>query len=336
MTLRLGPFSAQVERRGAVATLALLALALVLAVAGLCRGQDWDSPVEVLTALAGQGDAVLVVREWRMPRVAAALVFGAALGLAGAVFQNLTRNPLGSPDVIGLDAGSYTGALVALTLLSGTPAQLALSSTAGGLLTAAVVYVLALDSGLNGLRLVVIGIGVNAVLTALNSWIVLRSELDVAIAATSWHAGSLNGLGWDDVRLSFLSIAALALLLAVCSQATRQAALGDELAVTTGVRLPRLRLLSVMAGVGCTAAVTAVAGPVIFVALAAPQIGRRLAGASGVPLLPAALTGAVLLLAADLVAQTVLAPVVLPVGVVTTALGGCYLLWLLYKEVTRS
>nr|WP_234348108.1 iron chelate uptake ABC transporter family permease subunit [Streptomyces specialis] len=333
--LRLGRCSARFERRTAVVTCALLAAAAALALAALCRGDSWDHPADVLRALAGRGDSVLVVREWRLPRVTAALVFGAALGLAGAVFQNLTRNPLGSPDVIGLDAGSYTGALIALTVLAGTPAQLATVSATGGLLTAVVVYLLSLDAGFDGLRLVVIGIGVNAVLTALNSWIVLRADLDVAIAATGWNAGSLNGVDWRDVKLSFLAIGGLALLLAVLAHATRQAALGDELAVTTGVRLRRLRLLSVLAGVGCTAAVTAVAGPVVFVALAAPQIGRRLAGASGVPLLPAALTGGVLLLAADLLAQTVLAPVVLPVGVVTTALGGCYLLWLLYKEVAR-
>lgn len=333
--LRLGRCSARAERRTVAVACVLLTLALALALAALCRGDSWDHPADVLRALAGRGDSVLVVREWRLPRVTAALVFGAALGLAGAVFQNLTRNPLGSPDVIGLDAGSYTGALCALTLLSGTPAQLAMASTAGGLLTAAVVYFLSLDTGLNGLRLIVIGIGINAILTALNSWIVLRAELDVAIAATGWNAGSLNGVDWHDVRLSSFAIGILAVLLAVLSHATRQAAFGDEAAITTGVGLSRLRLLSVLAGVGCTAAVTAVAGPVVFVALAAPQIGRRLTGASGVTLLPAALTGAVLLLAADLLAQTVLAPVVLPVGVVTTALGGCYLLWLLYKEVTR-
>ncbi|WP_129843739.1 iron chelate uptake ABC transporter family permease subunit [Streptomyces sp. RFCAC02] len=324
------------ERRTVVAALVLLVLAAALALTALCRGDSWDSPADVLQALAGRGDSVLVVREWRLPRVTAALVFGAALGLAGAVFQNLTRNPLGSPDVIGLDAGSYTGALVALTVLAGTPAQLTGLSAAGGLLTAAVVYVLSLETGFNGLRLVVTGIGVNAVLTALNSWIVLRAELDVAIAATGWNAGSLNGLDWQDVQVPFAAIGVLALLLAVLSHATRQAALGDELAVTTGVRLRTLRLLSVLAGVGCTAAVTAVAGPVVFIALAAPQIGRRLTGASGVTLLPAAMTGAVLLLAADLIAQVLLAPVILPVGVVTTALGGCYLLWLLHKEVTRS
>ena len=100
-------------------------VAAALALVALGHGQDWASPGEVITALAGDGDSAFVIREWRLPRVAAALVFGAALGLAGAVFQNLTRNALGSPDVIGLDAGAYTGALVAMTVLNGTAGQLA-------------------------------------------------------------------------------------------------------------------------------------------------------------------------------------------------------------------
>jgi iron complex transport system permease protein len=333
VVLRAGPFSAQIERRLLVSSLVLAAVTLVLAVAALCRGDSWDSPGEVLAGLAGYGDSVLVVREWRLPRVAAALVFGAALGAAGAIFQNLTRNALGSPDVIGLDAGAYTGVLVAITVFGGTAAGLAVGSLAGGLLAAAAVYTLSLRQGLSGIRLIVIGIAANAMLTAVNSWIVLRAELDVAIAATGWSAGSLNGLDWNELRLPFLIIGALALLLALLSRAMHQAALGDEVAAASGVRLGRFRLLIVVAGVGCTAAVTSAAGPIVFVALAAPQIGRRLAGAAGVPALPAALTGALLLLTADLAAQTVLAPVQLPVGVVTTAIGGTYLIWLLIREM---
>lgn len=324
------------ETRTAVVTLTLVVLALALGVAGLCRGDTWDTPADALAGLFGHGESALVVQEWRLPRVTAALVFGAALGLAGAIFQNLTRNALGSPDVIGLDAGAYTGALFALTVLGGTAGQLALSSVVGGLCAAAAIYVLSLKSGLSGLRLIVIGIAMNAMLTALNSWIILRVELDVAITATGWNAGSLNGLDWADVTLPFLIIGALALLLVALAHPMHQAALGDDLALTSGVNLGRYRLLIVFVGVVCTATVTAVAGPIVFVALAAPQIGRRIAGAAGVPLLPAALTGAVLLIAADITAQTLLAPVALPVGVVTTAIGGCYLIWLLVKDLRKS
>ncbi|MFF0742768.1 FecCD family ABC transporter permease [Streptomyces sp. NPDC004111] len=308
---------------------------LGLGLLGLCYGATWSSPGRVFAVLTGAERSV-VISEWRLARVLAALVLGAALGVAGALFQNLTRNPMGSPDVIGLDAGAYTGALVALTVFSGTSAQLAVGSVLGGLLVAAAIYFLAYDRGFSGLRLVVIGIALNAMMTAVNSWIVLRADLEVAIAAVGWSAGSLNGIGWGDLGIPFAVIAVLLALMATRAHAMHQAALGDAVAVTTGVRLDRLRLLMVLVGVGCTATVTAVAGPIAFIALAAPQIGRRLAGAAGVPLLPAALTGSVLLLGADLIAQMLLAPVALPVGVVSTAIGGCYLIWLLTKEVRRT
>ncbi|MDF5758366.1 iron chelate uptake ABC transporter family permease subunit [Spongiactinospora sp. TRM90649] len=333
LVLRAGPFSAAVEVRTAVTSAALLAAALALGLAGLSHGPTWATPGEIAEAMAGRGDAVVVITQWRLPRVAAALVFGAALGLAGAFFQNLTRNPLGSPDVIGLDAGAYTGALIVITVLGGTAAQLAAGSVLGGLLAAAVVYALSLHRRSGGLRLIVIGIAVNAILTALNSWIVLRSELEVAIAATGWSAGSLNGVDWEDLLPAFAVIGVLMAATPALAHTVRQAALGDEPAITSGVALGRLRLLLVLAGVGCTATVTAVAGPIVFIALAAPQIGRRLVAAPGIPLLPAALTGAVLLQSADLGAQLLFAPIALPVGVVTTVIGGCYLIWLLYREV---
>lgn len=326
---------ARTERRTVVLVVVMVALMLGLGLLGLCYGASWSSPGRVFAVLTGSEHSV-VIRDWRLPRVLAGLVFGAALGVAGAIFQNLTRNPMGSPDVIGLDAGAYTGALVAITVLSGTSAQLAGGSVLGGLAVAAAIYLLSLKHGFSGLRLVVIGIAVNAMVTAINSWIVLRAELEVAIAAVGWSAGSLNGVGWDDLGIPFTVIAVLLALMTSRAHAMHQASLGDAIAVTTGVGLDRLRLLMVLVGVGCTATVTAVAGPIAFIALAAPQIGRRLAGAAGVPLLPAALTGSVLLLGADLIAQMLLAPVALPVGVVSTAIGGCYLIWLLTKEVRRA
>lgn len=329
------PRGPRIERRTVVLIAALVPLMLGLGLLGLCYGASWSSPGKVFAVLTGTDHSV-VIRDWRLPRVLAGLVFGAALGVAGALFQNLTRNPMGSPDVIGLDAGAYTGALVALTVLSGTSAQLAAGSVLGGLLVAAAIYLLSYRQGFSGMRLVVIGIAVNAMVTAVNSWIVLRADLEVAIAAVGWSAGSLNGVGWEDLGIPFTVIAVLLALMTVRAHAMHQASLGDAVAVTTGVALDRLRVLMVLVGVGCTATVTAVAGPIAFIALAAPQIGRRLAGAAGVPLLPAALTGAVLLLGADLIAQMLLAPVALPVGVVSTAIGGCYLIWLLTKEVRRA
>ncbi len=336
MTLRLTRGRVlHVDARTLVVCTALSVLTLLTAAAALCLGNGWDHPADVWAALHGEGPVRVSVTQWRMPRVLAALVFGVALGLAGAIFQNLTRNPLGAPEIIGLDAGAWTGVLLVYTLSTAHEATLTSAAFAGGLAAAGFVYLLSSGSGFSGLRLVVIGIGVQAVLTAVNSWIVLRADLDVAISASVWQAGSLNGLDWVDVDTPITVVVVLSALLVLLARPMHQAALGDQVALTTGVRLGPVRLGLALVGVGLSATVTAVAGPIVFIALAAPQIGRRLAGAAGVPLLPAACTGALLLVASDLLAQWVLAPTTLPVGVVTTGIGGLYLLWLLSKEIRR-
>lgn len=331
------------EHRSVVVCGVLALVALVLGFGGLCYGDGWSTPGDVVAALDGDGTIDFQVTHWRLPRATAALLFGAALGLSGAIFQNLTRNPLGTPDVIGLDQGAFTGVLLMITFGQtastvtgvglGGGAGLALAALAGGILAAALIYLLAAGPGYSGLRLIVMGIAINAILGAANSFIILRADLDVAIAATAWSAGSINGTGWSDLAVPALVIIALGLLLAGMARPMHQLALGDDVAVASGVGLVTLRLGLAGVGVALTAVVTAAAGPIIFVALAAPQIGRRLAGSAGVTLAPAALTGAVLLAAADLTAQAAFAPVMLPVGVVTSAFGGIYLLWLLLREV---
>ncbi len=325
----------RLDMRTTLVCLALALLASAIGVVSLGYGGGWDRPEDVLAALRGEGPIHVSVTQWRMPRIVAALVFGAALGLAGAIFQNLTRNPLGAPDIIGLDAGAYTGVLLAFTLTVSTEGTITAAAIGGGLVAALVVYLLSSGAGFSGLRLVVIGIGIQAMLTAVNSWIILRSELDVAISASVWQAGSLNGLDWVDIDGPVTLIVVLVALLALLSRPIHQAALGDELAITSGVNLARLRLLLVVVGVGLSATVTAIAGPIVFIALSAPQIGRRLTASAGVPLVPAALVGALLLSGSDLLAQCLLAPTMLPVGVVTTGVGGLYLLWLLMKEIRR-
>ncbi|MFS3126849.1 FecCD family ABC transporter permease [Nocardioides sp. Bht2] len=326
--------SVLVERRSVLISVLLAALVVLTGFAGLCFGNGWDRPADVWSALSGGGPIQISVTQWRMPRVVAAVVFGAGLGAAGAIFQNLTRNPLGSPDVIGLDAGAYTGVLVAMTVIGVTgEGAVMVGALIGGLSAALLIQLFAWGRSFSGLRLIVIGIAVGAVLAAVNSWLVLRAELDVAIAATFWNAGSLAGLDWVDIDTPVSLILVLLAALVVVARPMHQLAFGDDLARTTGVSMRPVQILLVGIGVTLTATVTSVAGPIVFIALAAPQIGRRLVGVAGVPLLPAALTGALLLCGSDLVAQWIFAPVALPVGVVTTAVGGAYLLWLLVKEV---
>ncbi|MDC9826503.1 iron chelate uptake ABC transporter family permease subunit [Devosia sp. ZB163] len=330
-------FSQRLDLRTLTICGVLLVLAVAVAVLTLASG-EYQIPVDqVIGALFGQASAKLhmVVVEWRLPRTLLALIMGAALGVSGAIFQSLTRNPLGSPDVIGFNAGAYTGALVIITMTGGGFVAVAGGALAGGILTALAVYLLAWRGGVQGFRLIIVGIGVSAMLTSLNTWMLMRAQLEVAMAAATWGAGSLNGLGLD--RLLQVSVI-LALLLPcalILSRPMHQLEMGDDAARALGVNAEGTRLGLTVVGVALTATVTAAAGPIMFVALSAPQIARRLSGSAGVALLPSACMGALLLAAADFLAQRAFAPTQLPVGIVTVCIGGLYFACLLMREARR-
>lgn len=330
--------SVRVSVRAAVSTTALVLLALAVAVVALGLG-DYAVPVgDVLRALVGAADgpAHTVVVDWRLPRVLLALLLGASLGTSGAIFQSLTRNPLGSPDVIGFASGSYTGALVAMLVVGGGYAATAAGSLLGGLATAAVVYLLAYRDGVQGFRLIVVGIGVSAVLGSVNTWLILKADLALAMMAAVWGAGSLNALGWPQVGPTLAALAVLVPALVLLGRRAALLELGDDTAHALGLAPERTRLALVVTGVALTALVTAVAGPIAFVALAAPQLARRITRGSGVGLLPSAAMGALLLIVSDVLAQRAFAPTQLPVGVVTVSIGGAYLIWLLVREARRQ
>lgn len=334
-TVRLssGRLSLRLDARMLAVLLVLLALIACLAALSLLSGTYPIALVDVLKALAGKGEDMvrMIVVEWRLPRVALAVLLGAALGTSGAIFQSLTRNPLGSPDIIGFSAGSYTGALMVMLLFSGGTFQTALGALAGGIVTAIAVYLLAWRQGVQGFRLIIVGIGVAAMLSALNAWMIREADLPVAMAAAIWGAGSLNGLGIEQLFPVVLVLSILLPLTLLLQRPMRQLELGDDVARAAGVDAGRMRGLMMLVGVALTALVTATAGPVSFIALCAPQIARRMTRSAGVALLPSALTGGLLLLAADWVAQHALGPQ-LPVGVMTVSIGGIYFLFLLLRE----
>ncbi|SEC03872.1 FecCD family ABC transporter permease [Arthrobacter woluwensis] len=338
MVLRAGPYSRRITLRtvlvmGVLA--ALIPVSLVLALTLGPGGVPLGSVFYALTPDAATADRL--VFEWRAARALGAVLFGVSLGISGAIFQTLTRNPLGSPDIIGLNAGAYTG-VVGVILLGGSGfAATAAGALGGGLLAAACVYLLAFRQGIHGFRLIIVGIAVGAILSALTSWFSVKADLDVALRAAIWGAGSLFGLTWEPLGAA---AAAALLLLAALVPAARmlpQFALGDEAAASLGLRVERAKALLVLLGVGFTALVTAVAGPISFIALAAPQIARRLVGGGdGAGLAASGLVGGVLLAGADLAAQYLLPGIKLPVGAITVVIGGGYLLWLLFRESGRS
>ncbi|MCW5713086.1 MAG: iron-enterobactin ABC transporter permease [Bauldia sp.] len=332
-----GRFAQRIEIRTVVVCGILLALAFVVAVVTLMSGEYRLSPGQVLQALFSEAPArvEMVVVEWRLPRTLMAIILGAALGISGAIFQSITRNPLGSPDVIGFDAGSYTGALLVLLVIQGGYYEVASGALLGGIVTALAVYLLAWRRGVQGFRLIIVGIGVAAMLNAVNLWLILKTDLQLAMAASIWAAGTLNGAGFEKLVPAAIVITTLFLLAAPLSRPMRQLEMGDDAAGALGIRAERSRLALVVVGVAFTATVTAAAGPISFVALAAPQIARRLTRSAGVALLPSACLGALLLVLADYVAQRAFAPTQLPVGIVTVSIGGLYFTWLLVREARR-
>jgi iron complex transport system permease protein len=326
----------RIDLHSMIVCVALAVVVFGVALLALATGSYQLSIGQVASALTGGETGLVheVVVEWRLPRVAATVVFGAALGVSGAMFQSLTRNPLASPDVIGFASGSYTGALIVMILIDGSYLQVAGGALLGGIASAMLVYVLAWRGGVQGFRLIIVGIGASAMLASLNTWMMLRAKLEVAMSAAAWGAGSLNGVSWDQVAVGGAFIAVLLVLAGMLSRPMRQLELGDDTAASQGVRIAAARLGLIVVGLALTATVTAASGPIAFIALAAPQIARRLARTAGITLAPAAFVGALLLGAADFVAQHV-APTPLPVGLITVMIGGGYLGWLLFIEARR-
>lgn len=338
LVLRAGPLSLRTTTRMLAVCGALIAVTFVIAVWAMTIGSYALTPGEVVDALLGRADGPVrkIVLEWRAPRVVAAVLFGAALGISGSIFQSLTRNPLGSPDVIGFSTGSYTG--VVLMMLTGATGYVAYATGAliGGVITATIVYLLAFRRGMQGFRLIIIGIAMGALLGSLNTWFSTRADVDLALRAAVWGAGSLAAVDWTMLGLAAIAIALVLACAPFAQRRMRRLELGDDAAAMLGVPVERTKGVLMLLGVAAIAAVTAAAGPITFVALAAPQIGQRLTdrGAS-VDLAGSALTGSLLLLAADLIAQHAVPGVTLPTGAVTICIGGLYLLVLLIRESRR-
>ncbi|MEP9382735.1 FecCD family ABC transporter permease [Nocardioides cheoyonin] len=336
--LRAGGRSVRFRRRTGVVLVLTLVAVVVLGVVGLMLG-DYDiSAREVLAALSGGGDdpvATYFVTELRLPRVVTAIVVGAALGISGSLFQNVTGNPLGSPDIIGFTTGAATGALVQIIVLGGDSDAVAVGAVVGGIGTAVLVHLLTRPHGLTGQRLVLVGIGVGATLAAVNTLLVVRASLVAAQTAAQWLAGSLSAVLWPRATVVTVAIAVLTLAALLLARPLQLLALGDDTARAVGVPAQRVRTAAVAVGVGLVSVATATTGPIAFVALAAPQVSRRLAGSPTPGVAGPAATGAALVLGADLIGQHLLAPTQLAVGVVTGALGGVYLIGLLALEWRR-
>ncbi len=327
----------RISRRSVAVVSSLAALTVGMLLISVSTGTYALSLGEVIGGILGTADegTVLVVREWRLPRALLAALFGLALGMSGAIFQSLTRNPLGSPDVIGFASGSYTGALSVILLTGGGYFAVATGALAGGVVTAFIVFALAYRRGVQGFRLIIVGIGVSAMLAAFNTYLMLKATTGEQLTAAVWGSGSLNGLTNGTLGPALIVYVVLLVPALALSPALRVLELGDDAAGSLGSGPNGVRLAAVVVGVALVALVTASAGPIAFIALVAPQIARRLTRADGVGTVAAGMTGALLLVISDFLGQRLFAPMQLPVGIITVSVGGLYFVWLLVRETRR-
>lgn len=353
MTVRFGPLSFLFDVRSALITLLLAMLSVLLFAVTLSRG---DVPLGVGDVLAivfgceGHPADRLVVLEWRMPRALAGAAVGIALGLSGALTQTLTRNSLASPDILGVTVGG-SAAAVTVIVLGGTAgagsgilgdmlgwlssAGIPAVALCGALLTAALIWVISSRVHMDPFRLVLTGIIISALLGAYINFLLTTARIQDVAKAQFWLSGSLGLVTWERV-LPVLVVAALALPLTLwAAHVLRPLSLGPAMAATLGTRVGLAQCALLLFAVVLAACAVSAAGPIGFIAFVAPQLALRLTGRSTPPLLASGLMGAVLLQCADLVARFLLGPTV-SVGLVTSALGGAFLIYVLVRTARRS
>lgn len=311
----------------AVAIVVVLAMFVCLGTGPLPVG-----PLEVVRTVLGRStENDFAIMDVGLPRVLLAVLCGMVMGVGGALMQAHTRNPLGTPDVIGFLYGASAGAVIALVPLHlrGTP--VAVAAVLGGLITAVLVYLFAGGAHGAGYRLIVVGIAMTALLTGLTSYLISRADIGAGIDAERWLSGSLNDAGWPDVVL----MAVTAVVVLVAGVRLRRPLvvldLGDDAAVGLGVNMFSVQLQVVAIAVLSSGAVVYAIGPVAFVGLVAPQLAIRLLRQPGPLVMTSALLGGLLLLLSDLLAQRALPATPVPVGIATGIVGGIYLAWLLTR-----
>ncbi|GLH62229.1 iron ABC transporter permease [Parageobacillus sp. G301] len=343
ISLRIGKsISFLVDKKAITISLILLAVSVVIFLVSTGSGEMYISPLEIAKTLFGNGSDMneVVIYTFRLPRILVALLAGMLLAVAGAILQGMIRNPLASPDVLGITGGAAAAVVTFLTLFSDENHSLTISihwlpfaAFLGATITALLVYVLSWKNGMAPLRLVLIGVGISALMQACTTLLMITGPIYRASQANVWITGSVYGASWKHVTL--LAPWAL-ILLAISFLSVRKMniqELGDELAIGAGVSLQKQRFFLLLLSTALTGGAVAFAGGIGFVGLMAPHMARRLVGSSFGALLPAsALLGAIFVMAADLAGRMLFAPMEIPAGVFTAAVGAPYFIYLLYKS----
>ncbi|WP_222192667.1 FecCD family ABC transporter permease [Modestobacter italicus] len=318
-------------RRRLVTTLLALAVLVAFAVT-LMVGRTFYPPGDVLRVVLGSDvpGASFTVGTLRLPRAVLAVTAGLSFGLAGVTFQTMLRNPLASPDVIGITSGASAAAAFAIVVLGWSGTAVSVTAIVSALGVALLIYSLAFKDGVAGTRLVLIGIGVAAMGKSVTSYVLSKAGAWDFAEALRWLTGSLNGSTWEATVPALLALLVLGPVLLRQTRALSALQLGDDTASALGVRVERTRIIAIIAAVGLLAFATAACGPIAFVSFLAGPIAARLVGPNGSLLVPAALVGALLVLVADLCGQFAFGTR-FPVGVVTGVLGAPYLIYLIVR-----
>lgn len=320
------------HRRHAVATIVLGILLFALFAASLMIGNTFYTPDEVLRVIFGETvpGASFTVGDLRLPRSILAVLTGIGFGIAGVTFQTLLRNPLASPDIIGISNGASAAAVFGIIVLSVNGPVVSMLALAGAVVTAVAIYLLSIKGGFAGTRLILIGIGVSMMLQSVISYLLSRApNWDIQVAM-QWLTGSLNSASWERVVPMAIAAAVIVPFLLVQGRSLGALQLGDDSAAGLGVRVNATRLVFILGAVALLAFATAATGPIAFVSFMAGPIAARITGPGANLLLPSAFVGAVLVLGGDLIAQFALGTRY-PVGVVTGVLGAPYLIYLLIR-----
>lgn len=333
---QLGTWSWIFSPKDIIIAFILFLLMISLAFFALTTGKfpiEFSTLIDIVVGQSEGGIKEKIVMDIRLPRLLTAMGVGAALGISGAIFQSISRNVLGSPDVIGFTTGAATGALLQIIIFNGTVVDIAISTLIGGMATALIVYLLSLKNGvMSGYTMILIGIGIGAILHAFNGLLLVKGNIDNAIMANLWLAGSLNARTWQHVYPTFIGLLILVPLIIFYAKSLTLMEMGDDMAQQLGVYVGRVRWVMIFSAVLLASLATASAGPIAFVALAAPQLVIRLSHSGKLPIVGSALMGALLLLSADVLSQSLPINITMPVGLMTGVIGGLYLLWLLTRK----
>ena len=288
---------------------------------------ELSTVIRVLSGEQIQG-ATFTIGVLRLPRMLCGLLAGIAFGIAGNTFQTMLRNPLASPDIIGISSGSSMAAIFCILVLHMSGTSVSIAAVISGIIVSALIYLLSKGSGFSGSRLILIGIGMQAMINALISYLLAKASQNDASVAIRWLSGSLNGMSIKDVPTLFIVVFIFGIVILCLTRQLQILELGDEFATTLGVKINLIRIMLILSAVFLIAFATSITGPIAFVAFLSGPIASRLVGPGAPNVLGSGLVGALLVLGADMIGQFVFSTR-FPVGVVTGILGAPYMLFLL-------